>query len=207
MEAQTFTYDTPANLTTNSFTRTGYTFAGWATTAGGSVVYADEASYSTGATNATLYAKWTPNTYTVTFDANGGTGSMDAQTFTYDTPANLTTNSFTRTGYTFAGWATSAEGSVVYADQASYTTGAANATLYAKWTPNTYTVTFDANEGIGSMDAQTFTYDAAKNLEANSFTKTGYSFAGWATTAGGSVVYADQASYSTGATKATLYAK
>jgi prepilin-type N-terminal cleavage/methylation domain-containing protein/uncharacterized repeat protein (TIGR02543 family) len=72
--------------------------------------------------------------YTVTFDANGGTGSMSDQAITEGASANLTSNTLTRTSYTFAGWATSAGGAVVYADQASYTMGGASVTLYAKWT-------------------------------------------------------------------------
>jgi uncharacterized repeat protein (TIGR02543 family) len=119
------------NLTANTFTRTGYTFSGWSTTSGGSVAYADGASYAFAA-DVTLYAQWTalPN-HTVTFNANGGTGSMTAQVANVAT--NLTTNTFTRTGYTFSGWSTTSGGSVAYADGASYVF-AADVTLYAQWT-------------------------------------------------------------------------
>ncbi len=72
-------------------------------------------------------------TYTVSFDTNGGTGSMSSQSINEGSSANLTANSFTRTGHTFSGWAASAGGSVAYANQASYTMGGANVTLYAKW--------------------------------------------------------------------------
>src|SRR3989339_267369 len=92
-------------------------------------------------------------TYTITFDANGGTGSMSDQTIEEGASANLTVNSFTRTSYTFAGWATSTDGVVAYADSASYTMGSANVTLYAKWTaePATWTVdslTYDNRKKI-----------------------------------------------------------
>jgi uncharacterized repeat protein (TIGR02543 family) len=86
-------------------------------------------------------ASCTVNQYTVTFNTNGGTGGSTAsQTRNYNTSAALTTNGFTYTGYTFAGWATSAGGAVVYANGASYMI-TTNATLYAKWTANSCTST------------------------------------------------------------------
>ena len=122
----------PAALTANAFTRTGYTFAGWNTAADGSgTAYADTASYPFSA-SVTLYAQWTALTYTVTFDANGGTGTMAPETGS--APAALTANAFTRTGYSFAGWNTAADGSgTAYADTASYPFSA-SVTLYAQWT-------------------------------------------------------------------------
>lgn len=77
---------------------------------------------------------------TVTFNANGGSGSMANQTASSAT--NLTANTFTRSGYTFAGWATSATGTVAYADGASYTF-TSSTTLYAVWTPTLATTGFD----------------------------------------------------------------
>jgi uncharacterized repeat protein (TIGR02543 family)/LPXTG-motif cell wall-anchored protein len=76
--------------------------------------------------------------YAVKYDANGGTGSMTNQGFIYGAAQALTSNAFTRTNYTFAGWAASADGAVVYADEQSVsnltTTNGATVTLYAKWT-------------------------------------------------------------------------
>jgi len=71
-------------------------------------------------------------TYTVTFNANGGTGTMNPQTFTQGVAKNLSTNTFTKQEYAFLGWATSADGEVVYTDGASYT-ASDNITLYAVW--------------------------------------------------------------------------
>ncbi len=210
MSNQTIAYLASANLTTNAFTRTGYTFAGWATTSGGTVAYANSASYTmSAAANVTLYAQWTLNNYTVKFDSNGGTGTMSNQTIAYLASANLTTNAFTRTGYTFAGWATTGAGAVAYANGASYTmTAPTNVTLYAKWSLNNYTVTFNANGGTGTMSNQTIAYLASANLTTNAFTRTGYTFAGWATTSGGTVAYANNASYTmSAAANVTLYAK
>jgi uncharacterized repeat protein (TIGR02543 family) len=154
-----------------------------------------------------LYAKWTPNNNTVSFNANGGTGSMNDQAIATGETANLTANAFSKTGYSFAGWATTSGGTAVYADQASYTMGTASIILYAKWTANNNTVTFNANNGVGSMNNQTIATGTTANLTANTFTKTGFSFAGWATTSYGNVVYADQASYTMGTSNVTLYAK
>ena len=186
MTDQSFTYDEAKKaLTTNAFTRTGYTFNGWNTQANGSgTSYADKAQVSnlTTENNATvtLYAQWKINTFTVTFNKNGGTGTMASQTFTYNVAQNLTTNSFSRKGYTFAGWNTQANGNgTVYIDQQSVTLTAAGLTLYAQWTPITYTVIFNPNGGDGIMDNQVFTYDQAQYLTVNTFTRTGYTFNGW----------------------------
>ena len=136
--------------------------------------------------NVTLYAVWTANSYSVIFDNDGGSGSMSNQSVDYGVAENLTANSFTRTGYTFGGWATSSGGSAAYTDGQSYTHATAgNVTLYAVWTANSYSVIFDNDGGSGSMSNQSVDYGVAENLTANSFTRTGYTFGGWATSSGG----------------------
>ena len=201
MDDMSFTYDVPQTLRANAFTRTGYTFAGWATSKDGNVVYADKESVknlkSENNATITLYAQWTANTYTVKFNANGGSGTMADMSFNYDEPQTLTANTFTRTGYTFAGWATSKDGNVVYANKESVknlkSENNATITLYAQWTANTYTVKFNANGGSGTMTDKTFTYDKEEPLTANSFTRTGYTFAGWNTQPDGKgTSYADE---------------
>ncbi len=124
------------------------------------------------------------NTYTVVFDANGGTGTMPPQTFTYNTAQNLTANTFTRTGYTVIGWNTAADGTGTpykEGEQVINLTTEPNGTvtLYAQWTANEYTVTFDPNGGEGIISSQSFTYDTAQKLTGNGFTRTGYTFDGW----------------------------
>ena len=139
--------------------------------------------------------KSTVTTYKVKFNANGGSGSMSDQNFTYGTAQNLTANAFTApTGKHFTGWATSSTGSVSYTDGQSVNnlTATDNGTfnLYAVWAYNTYKVRFNANGGSGSMSDQNFTYGTAQNLTTNAFTApTGKVFAGWATTEAGSVSY------------------
>ena len=159
MGDQSFTYGQSQNLTANGFTKTGYTFAGWATSADGTVQYTNQQSVSNLTTTANgtvdLYAKWTANTYKVHFNKNdsNASGNMVDQSFTYGQSQNLTANGFTKTGYTFDGWATNADGNVQYSNQQSVSnlTTTANGTvnLYAKWTANTYTVTFRVADGKG----------------------------------------------------------
>ncbi len=214
MANESFTYDVAKALTANAFTRTGYTYQGWATTAAGSKVYSDKQTVSnlTAAANGTvnLYAVWKANGYTVKFNANGGAGTMASQGFTYDVAKSLTANAFTRTGYTYQGWATSADGDAAYANKqmVSNLTATANGTvnLYAVWTANPYTVTFNANGGTGAaMASQGFTYGTEQNLPNGSYTRTGYTFLGWSTDPNAtSADYADGASVSNLATGGTL---
>ena len=214
MASQGFTYDVAKSLTANAFTRTGYAYQGWATTAAGSKVYSDKQTVSnlTAAANGTvnLYAVWKANGYTVKFNANKGAGTMASQGFTYDVAKSLTANAFTRTGYTYQGWATSADGDAAYANKqtVSNLTAAANGTvnLYAVWTANPYTVTFNANGGTGAaMASQGFTYGTAQNLSNGSYTRTGYTFLGWSTNPQAtSAAYADGASVSNLVTSGTL---
>ena len=193
------TYDVAKNLTANGFSKTGYHFGGWATSATGSVVYSNMQSVknltTTNGAKVNLYAKWTPNTYKVVYNGNGATGGSTASSsHTYDVAKNLTANGFTKTGYTFAGWATSSGGSVVYKNGQSVknltSVNGGTVNLYAKWTPITYTVVYNGNGATGGSTASSsHTYDVAKNLTANGYTRTGYTFIGWSTTASGSVKY------------------
>jgi uncharacterized repeat protein (TIGR02543 family) len=218
MSTQTIASGSSAALTANAFTKTGWTFSGWATTSGGSVAYANGASYTMGTANVTLYAQWTLiPTYTVTYDGNTSTGgTVPAGVNTYVQSATVTvlgnTGNLVKTGYTFAGWNTAANGtgtSYAASGSASFAMGTANVTLYAQWTLNNYTITFDKNDGdaTGTMSNQAIAYGASANLTANGFTKAGWTFGGWATTPGGTVAYADGASYPMGASSITLYAK
>lgn len=121
-------------LSTTKPTRTGYTFLGWSTsTTATSATYTAGASFTANA-NTNLYAVWKANTYTVSYNANGGSGAPSNQTKTYGTALTLSSTKPTRTNYTFKGWGTSASSTTVaYAAGASYTANAA-ITLYAIWT-------------------------------------------------------------------------
>ncbi len=112
-------------------TETGYTFGGWYTESECTNAFDFNAAVTA---DTTLYAKWTLNTYAVTFDANGGAGAMEEQTVSHNAAAVLTANTFTRAGCNFAGWNTGADGTgTPYADGASVTL-TAPLTLYAQWT-------------------------------------------------------------------------
>ena len=203
MSFQTFTHGVAQAIKANAFTRDGYTFAGWATSADGTIAYTAGQSISITAPM-TLYAVWKAITYEVNFNANGGEGTMPAQTFTHGVEQALSANTFTRKGYTFAGWATSADGTIAYTAGESISISAPQ-TLYAVWKANTYEVNFNANGGKGTMSSQTFTYGVAQAIKANAFTREGYIFAGWATSADGVVAYTAGESISISAPM-TLYA-
>lgn len=203
--------------------KTGYSFDGWYTNTSGTGTKKTDSSFSTGSTtkNRTdqYYAKFTPNTYTIKFNGNGGSGSMSEHTCTYDVAWTLTANSFTKEGYTFNGWNTKADGTGnSFANQASVTnitsTNGATITLYAQWTANKYYVQFNGNgKSSGSMTNQTLTYDKAANLKANAFARSytvkydanggscakssetaTYTFGGWAESATGEKKYNNQES-------------
>ena len=119
--------------------------------------------------------------YTVKFNANGGTGTMANESFVYGTPKALTINTFTRTGYTFIGWAKSASATTpAYDDGESVsdltTTSGGTVNLYAVWQANAYTIKFNKNGGTGSMANLAMTYDVAKALTANAFQRVNYKF-------------------------------
>lgn len=130
--------DNSATLTPNTFTKTGYTFAGWNTAKDGSGdSYTDQSTAPT--TSTTLYAQWKPNTYTIEFSANGGEGTMADISATYDTPVTLPGNGFNMTGKNFAGWDTdSSANEVIYSDESDVKNLTAEpngaVTLYAVWT-------------------------------------------------------------------------
>ena len=142
---------------------TGYTFKGFSTNNSTSLPASLSASGKTatasgyGSTNnSTYYAYFKANQYTVKFDANGGTGSMSDQSYTYSVSQALTANAFTRTGYTFEGWNTQADGTgTSYTDKQSVSnllsTDGATITLYAQWAEipaNNHNITYTA-QGTG----------------------------------------------------------
>ena len=170
--------------------------------------------------NRTYKANWLGNEYSVIFDKNdnNATGTMNNQTLRYGQSGNLNANTYLNNGYTFAGWNTASDGSgTAYLDEASVSnltsTSNGSVTLYAQWIV-AYTVIFDKNDNnaIGTMNNQPFVYGISQNLNANTYTKTGYTFAGWNTSADGSgTAYLDEASVSnltsTNNGSVTLYAQ
>lgn len=188
-------------------TRTGYSFNGWYTAASGGTLAVSAGGSYTPSSNITLYAQWTANTYTVSYNANGGAGAPTSQTKTHDVTLTLSATTPTRTGYTFSSWNTAINGSgTSYSAGGSYTANAA-VTLYAQWTANTYTISYNANGGIGAPTSQTKTHDVTLTLTSSTPTRSGYTFSSWNTAANGTgTYYASGASYTTNAA-ATLYAQ
>ena len=130
---QTKWKDQTLTLSGTKPTRTGYSFLGWSTSSTAtSATYSAGGSYTANSA-ATLYAVWKANTYTVTYNANGGSGAPGSQTKTYGKTLTLSSTKPTRTNYNFKGWATSASAtSATYAAGGSYTNNSA-VTLYAVW--------------------------------------------------------------------------
>lgn len=138
-------YNTATRISTFYYncSRTGYNFTKWNTAADGSgTAYSIDDSITLTA-DQTLYAQWTPQTITIKYNANGGTGTMaSSSTLTYGTTYTLTENAFTRAGYKFSGWATSSNSSTVtFSDKAVINTSnwdslyyyPSNGNLYAVW--------------------------------------------------------------------------
>src|SRR5574344_831032 len=161
-------------------TKTGYTFAGWTGT--GLSAPTISVTIPKGSTGDRAYtATWTINNYTVTFNTNGDT-EVANQTVSYGgkvaQPASQT-----RTGYTFGGWFSDN----VFANAYDFTTSTVTGdlTLYAKWTPYTYTIRFHSNDGTGNTVTQTINYDEETALTSNTFTKAGFGISKWTTAADG----------------------
>ena len=136
-------------------------------------------------------------TYCVKFNPNGGKGKMSTQKFAVNKAACLSSNCYTRKGYVFIGWATSKTGAVSLKDGQSVKNlakGGKTVTLYAQWAVQNYMVAFFANHGSGSMPLQKHTYGKSLRLTPNSFTRKGYSFAGWGRRSTGELKYKDNAS-------------
>jgi uncharacterized repeat protein (TIGR02543 family) len=153
----------------------GWAFNGWYTAASGGSGISATTTY-TAVGNQTLYAHWTLNTYSISYNANGG--SLSGQKTSY----NVNTDSFTlptptKNGYTFTGWTgsngTTAQKSVTIAKGST-----GNKSYTANWTPVNYTISYNANGG--SLSGQKTSY----NIETANFTlpqptRSGYTFTGW----------------------------
>lgn len=176
-------------------TRTGHTGTGiWNTSADGTGTSVDEStsfesgqkvaeafgkSIKTGDASVNVYAQWQINTYTVSYNANGGSGAPSKQTKTYGQTLTLSTTKPTRTNYTFQGWGTSSSDTTVdYNAGGSYTANA-NITLYAIWKLNTYTISYNLNGGVGTVESQTKTHGVGITLRNDVPTRSNYKFLGW----------------------------
>ncbi len=202
--------DEVVQISTNTFTRAGYTFTGWNTKADGSGTdYSEGANYTLTADDLTLYAQWQANPSKIVYNANGGTGTMADTTGVTDQTVQIATNGFSRTGYTFTGWNTKADGSgASYSEGDNYTLTADTLTLYAQWQANPSKIVYNANGGTGTMADTTGVTDQTVQISANDFTRAGYTFTGWNTKADGTGTdYAEGADYVLTSNDLTLYAQ
>ncbi|CAN2228028.1 Listeria/Bacterioides repeat [Candidatus Nanopelagicaceae bacterium] len=173
------------------FARSGYTFSGWSD---GTNLYAAGSTYTVGSTNVTLTAQWSGISYSVTYLANGGSGSLPTQSnLSAGETFTVQSSSLARTGYSFVAWN---DGTANYTPGSTYTMSGANASLIAQWTATGYTITFNGNGADGGSAPTTGRYvtgGAPYSVALNTFTKTGYNFTGWKTSA--AVDYAPGAGY------------
>lgn len=180
----------------------GYAFIGWALTPNGMVEYypGDECSIPYDQTSLELYAIWKANSNSIIFDSNGATGSMQTQIIKTGMTEKLNSCLFIKEGYSFAGWAVSASGSVQYADGADYLMGTNSSyTLYAIWVPNTNQICFVSNGGSGTMETQFVQTNSTVTLNACTYiAPEGHYFAGWSNVANGEVAYLDCSLFTAG---------
>ena len=190
---QAFQYNIGQNLHRNGFTRDGYTFTGWKR-ADNQQAYGDGQWVNNLTTQpngiVTMVAQWSANEAHIRYNPNppagkttGGQGTPNWDGHTGDTPT-IGQNGWTIDGYTFAGWATSPDGSGArYAPGARWTANG-TLTLYAQWTPGQASLTYDGNGATGGKtDPQTGKTDEKINVRDNGFTRDGYSFVTWNTQA------------------------
>lgn len=190
---QAFQYNIGQNLHRNGFVRDGYTFTGWKR-ADSQQAYGD-GQWVTNLTTqpngiVTMVAQWSANEAHIRYNPNppagkttGGQGTPNWDGHTGDTPT-IGQNGWTIDGYTFAGWATSPDGSGArYAPGARWTANG-TLTLYAQWTPGQASLTYDGNGATGGKtDPQTGKTDEKINVRDNGFTRDGYTFVTWNTQA------------------------
>ena len=178
--SQSVKYGSKASRPTDP-TRAGHTFQGWYTSRDGGARY-DFNQTVTG--DVTLYAHWSVNSYTLAFDGNGGKASESSRTVQYGSQYGSLPTA-TRTGHTFQGWYTAKSGGTKVSP--STTMGAANTTLYARWSVNSYTVSFDSDGG-SNVPAQKVRYGSKASRPADP-TRAGHTFQGWYTSRDGGSKY------------------
>ncbi|GEM_PF-2713014 len=191
---------TPIIISANGFTKAGHIFLGWTDhpmnpdpnitlkyAVGKSLLLEAEERF-------TLYAKWKKlnhDEYAVTYHANGGTGDVASQITKVGTDTTVSANGFTNGGKVFTGWNTAADGTGTAYEASGMVPSQSEGTvvnLYAQWSDRpsaTYTVTYDANGGTGTVASQTTNVETATTVSANGFTRAGYTFTGWNTAADG----------------------
>lgn len=195
-------FDMEVSLGSDIPTRTGHTFLGWSTNKNATVE-----TYSPGQTvknlvsdaegKVTLFAIWAANTYTIKYNANGGTGAPTEQTdIAYGTSVTLRTGMPTWYGRVFKGWSQNQKSTTAsYAAGGTVSNLVADAggsvTLYAVWEYAQFRIQYDANGGTNAPSTSSYlTYDSAfKGITSSTPTRTGHTFKGWSTSSSGNIEY------------------
>ncbi len=171
--------------TPTSPTKTGYTFNGWYKVG---LINLWDFAVDTVTSDTTLFAKWTINTYTISFDSQSATtaASPTSKTATYNGNIGTLPTDPVKTGYTFGGWYTGTNGSGTAFDATTAVTS--SIPVYAKWTINTYTISFDSQSATtaASPTSKTASYNGNIGSLPSDPVKTGYTFGGWYTGTNGS---------------------
>ena len=198
----------------SGLTKTGYTFGGWNTDPNGTGINYQNGESFTPTGDSTLYARWydaNATLYTVTFNANGGDGTppseqraQDGYSITIPDGSGLT-----RTGYTFGGWNTNGYGTGINYQSGESFTPASDSTLYARWDAIYYTVTFAANDGVGTLPSEQ-TVQAGYSItipDGSELWRTGFTFGGWNTDPNGTGINYQNGESFTPTGDNTLYAR
>ena len=192
--------------------RSGYTLKGYSMSSGAttpSLFPGDDLWWSESGNwshSFTVYCVWEASSFTVSYNATGGTGEPADQSKTTGVDLTLSSTVPTWTGHTFSEWNTAADGrGTSYSPGGTYATDA-DVVLYAIWTTDTYTVSYNANSGSGAPASQTKTYNEDLTLSSTVPTKSGNTFVEWNTKSDGTGTgYQPGGTYSANA-GATLYA-
>ena len=176
--------DSGGTIILPSATRSGFNFNGWYTASSGGTFVGNAGSSVSVTSTRTLFAQWVTANYTVSFDGNNGT-SPSAQSVA---PGNsITLPSSSRDGNSLIGWYTAASGGTFVGSAGSSYTPPSSITLFAQWSVNTFTISYNGNGATsGSTSSTSWTYPTSSGtVRNNGFTRTGFNFVGWNTNSSG----------------------
>ena len=178
----TFNHGTSATIPLSTPRKTGHTFLGWAESAGALQAELNPGDIYKNTYSTTLYAIWSPDRFSIKFNANGGKDAPKSQEKLYDIDLRLSAVKPKRDGFKFMGWAEAPEAlEPKFAAGSTYTENR-SITLYAIWKPITYTVRYDANNTTGDFQIDQKTHGTDLFITAYRPTRSGYEFLGWAYT-------------------------
>ena len=204
-------YGNTLYLSNQTPTRYGYTFKGWSTSSSSSYAQYQPGDAFTTNADVTIYAVWgqsASNTWSITYDANGGSNAPAKQTANVGQSITITSSTPTRSGHTFLGWSTWEDSTYPEYYPGDNVRSSSDLILYAIWEQNQtsqYSLSFNLQGGTGTFNTLYGNYGSRVQIPYKSPTKSGYTFLGWATSFNGSASY-QPGEYYTLYGNATLYA-